>query len=153
MWRKHAVLPGNIHTCITRQHDAEQSSVLSEKVMFCLKLSYEFIWHLFFSAFDRQGCLFSCRKLQRVIFSLLLCLQNPIQPFDINLQCLSSFGVFRFRWTPLMVARSWHRNWLEEILNPTTEQPQSHPSNVPSPFLCLPLMSIVKIAQYEIPYT
>ncbi|XP_010452736.1 PREDICTED: E3 ubiquitin-protein ligase XBAT32 isoform X2 [Camelina sativa] len=50
-------------------------------------------------------------------------------------------------WTPLMVARSWHRNWLEEILNPTTEQPQSHPPNVPSPFLCLPLMSIVKIAQ------
>ncbi|CAH8280032.1 unnamed protein product [Arabidopsis lyrata] len=50
-------------------------------------------------------------------------------------------------WTPLMVARSWHRNWLEEILNPTTEQPQLHLPNVPSPFLCLPLMSIVKIAQ------
>ncbi|EOA13236.1 hypothetical protein CARUB_v10026263mg [Capsella rubella] len=50
-------------------------------------------------------------------------------------------------WTPLMVARSWHRNWLDEILNPTTVQPQSHPQNVPSPFLCLPLMSIVKIAQ------
>ncbi|XP_020871902.1 E3 ubiquitin-protein ligase XBAT32 [Arabidopsis lyrata subsp. lyrata] len=46
-----------------------------------------------------------------------------------------------------MVARSWHRNWLEEILNPTTEQPQLHLPNVPSPFLCLPLMSIVKIAQ------
>uniref|UniRef100_A0A1J3DTG0 RING-type E3 ubiquitin transferase n=1 Tax=Noccaea caerulescens TaxID=107243 RepID=A0A1J3DTG0_NOCCA len=50
-------------------------------------------------------------------------------------------------WTPLMVARSWHRNWLEEVLNTTTEQPQSHPPKVPSPFLCLPLMSIVKIAQ------
>ncbi|CAH2069601.1 unnamed protein product [Thlaspi arvense] len=51
-------------------------------------------------------------------------------------------------WTPLMVARSWHRNWLEEILNPiTAQQPQSHPPKVPSPFLCLPLMSIVKIAQ------
>ncbi|KAH0906705.1 hypothetical protein HID58_038532 [Brassica napus] len=51
-------------------------------------------------------------------------------------------------WTPLMVARSWHRDWLEETLNPTTEQqPQSHPPKVPSPFLCLPLMSIVKIAQ------
>jgi E3 ubiquitin-protein ligase XBAT32/33 len=51
-------------------------------------------------------------------------------------------------WTPMMVARSWHRNWLEEILNPTTEQPQLHLPNVPSPFLCLPLMSIVNIAQY-----
>ncbi|AED96944.1 Zinc finger RING-type [Arabidopsis thaliana x Arabidopsis arenosa] len=50
-------------------------------------------------------------------------------------------------WTPMMVARSWHRNWLEEILNPTTEQPQLHLPNVPSPFLCLPLMSIVNIAQ------
>nr|BAF00241.1 hypothetical protein [Arabidopsis thaliana] len=47
----------------------------------------------------------------------------------------------------MMVARSWHRNWLEEILNPTTEQPQLHLPNVPSPFLCLPLMSIVNIAQ------
>ncbi|KAL0681834.1 hypothetical protein Bca4012_048681 [Brassica carinata] len=50
-------------------------------------------------------------------------------------------------WTPLMVARSWHRNCLEEVLNPTTEQPQSQLPKVPSPFLCLPLMSIVKIAQ------
>uniref|UniRef100_M4DV71 RING-type E3 ubiquitin transferase n=1 Tax=Brassica campestris TaxID=3711 RepID=M4DV71_BRACM len=50
-------------------------------------------------------------------------------------------------WTPLMVARSWHRNCLEEVLNPTTEQPLSQLPKVPSPFLCLPLMSIVKIAQ------
>ncbi|KAL0733725.1 hypothetical protein Bca4012_009935 [Brassica carinata] len=30
-------------------------------------------------------------------------------------------------WTTLMVAGSWHRNWLEEILNPTTDLPQGHP--------------------------
>ncbi|KAF3559194.1 hypothetical protein F2Q69_00011581 [Brassica cretica] len=46
------------------------------------------------------------------------------------------------RWTPLMVARSWHRNWLEEILNSTKDQPPK----IPYPFLCLPVMSIIKIA-------
>lgn len=39
-----------------------------------------------------------------------------------------------FRWTPLMVARSWHRDWLEEVLNPTTDQPQSHPPKSPFSF-------------------
>ncbi|KAH0903154.1 hypothetical protein HID58_042657 [Brassica napus] len=41
-----------------------------------------------------------------------------------------------------MVARSWHRNWLEEILNSTKDQPPK----IPYPFLCLPVMSIIKIA-------
>lgn len=48
------------------------------------------------------------------------------------------------RWTPLMVARSWHRDGLEEILS---ARPERQPRPLPSPFLCLPLMSIVKIAR------
>lgn len=46
-------------------------------------------------------------------------------------------------WTPLDVARLWHRDWLEEVL---VEQPQIEAST-PSPYLCLPLMSVVKIAR------
>lgn len=45
-------------------------------------------------------------------------------------------------WTPLAVARSWHRDWLEEVL----VEPQGEPPT-PSPYLCLPLMSVVKIAR------
>ncbi|CAL5376525.1 unnamed protein product [Camellia sinensis] len=47
-------------------------------------------------------------------------------------------------WTPLMVARSWHRDWLEEILS---TRPEDQPQLLPSPYLCLPLSSIVKIAR------
>ncbi|XVF88062.1 hypothetical protein PTKIN_Ptkin19aG0019000 [Pterospermum kingtungense] len=47
-------------------------------------------------------------------------------------------------WTPLMVARSWRKNWLEEILG---TQPEGQSQVLPSPFLSLPLMSIVKIAR------
>jgi len=47
-------------------------------------------------------------------------------------------------WTPLMVARSWHRNSIEEIL---TSQPECRLEVLPSPYLSLPLMSIVKIAR------
>ncbi|CAI9098650.1 OLC1v1035332C1 [Oldenlandia corymbosa var. corymbosa] len=47
-------------------------------------------------------------------------------------------------WTPLMVAHSWHRDWLEEILK---TQPEGQPQLQPSPYLCLPLMSIVNIAR------
>ncbi|QCD80450.1 ankyrin [Vigna unguiculata] len=47
-------------------------------------------------------------------------------------------------WTPLMVARSWHRNWLEDIL----KTPPAEPLQVlPSPYLSLPLKSIVRIAR------
>ncbi|KAG2315568.1 hypothetical protein Bca52824_018690 [Brassica carinata] len=49
-------------------------------------------------------------------------------------------------WTSLMVAGSWHWNWLDEILNPTTDQPQGHPLEVPYLFICLPVMSIIEIA-------
>ncbi|XP_008794404.2 probable E3 ubiquitin-protein ligase XBOS32 isoform X2 [Phoenix dactylifera] len=47
-------------------------------------------------------------------------------------------------WTPLMVARSWHRNWLEGILS---KQVESQIHILPSPYLCLPLMSIMRIAR------
>ncbi|OMP04890.1 Zinc finger, RING-type [Corchorus olitorius] len=47
-------------------------------------------------------------------------------------------------WTPLMVARSWRKNWLEGILS---TQPEGQSQMIPSPFLSLPLMSIVKIAR------
>ncbi|XP_052199025.1 probable E3 ubiquitin-protein ligase XBOS32 [Diospyros lotus] len=47
-------------------------------------------------------------------------------------------------WKPLMVAQSWHRDWLEEILG---SMPKDKPQLLPSPYLCLPLMSIVKIAR------
>ncbi|EXB94923.1 putative E3 ubiquitin-protein ligase XBOS32 [Morus notabilis] len=47
-------------------------------------------------------------------------------------------------WTPLMVARSWHRNWLEEILS---TPPEGRPHIFLSPYLSIPLMSIVKIAR------
>ncbi|XP_072962887.1 probable E3 ubiquitin-protein ligase XBOS35 isoform X1 [Typha angustifolia] len=47
-------------------------------------------------------------------------------------------------WTPLMVARSWHKYWLEGLLS---KQPDGRMHVVPSPYLSLPLMSIVKIAR------
>ncbi|KAK1269806.1 putative E3 ubiquitin-protein ligase XBOS32 [Acorus gramineus] len=47
-------------------------------------------------------------------------------------------------WTPLMVARSWHRNWLESILS---RQPEGRLHILPSPYLSIPLMSIMKIAR------
>lgn len=47
-------------------------------------------------------------------------------------------------WTPLMVARSWHRHWLEPILD---KQLQGRPHILPSPYLSLPLMNIMKIAR------
>lgn len=47
-------------------------------------------------------------------------------------------------WTPLMVARSWRRDWLEDIL----KTPPADPLQVlPSPYISLPLMSIVRIAR------
>lgn len=50
------------------------------------------------------------------------------------------------RWTPLAVAHSWHRDGLEEILTPRAHG-QSPLALPPSPYLCLPFMSIVKIAR------
>ncbi|OAY71992.1 putative E3 ubiquitin-protein ligase XBOS35 [Ananas comosus] len=47
-------------------------------------------------------------------------------------------------WTPVMVARSWHKSWLEAILS---KQPEGRLRALPSPYLSLPLMSIVKIAR------
>lgn len=48
-------------------------------------------------------------------------------------------------WTPLMVARSWRRDWLVDVLS---QSPQSQiPPLSPSTYLCLPLMSIVNIAR------
>ncbi|XP_042399864.1 probable E3 ubiquitin-protein ligase XBOS32 isoform X1 [Zingiber officinale] len=47
-------------------------------------------------------------------------------------------------WTPLMVARSWRKNWLESILRNETE---GQIAVLPSKYLSLPLMSIVKIAR------
>lgn len=47
-------------------------------------------------------------------------------------------------WTPLMVARSWNRDSIIEMLS-TPEEIQLPPT--PSPYLCLPLMSIIKIAR------
>ncbi|KAL8235044.1 hypothetical protein R6Q59_021144 [Mikania micrantha] len=46
-------------------------------------------------------------------------------------------------WTPLDVAHSWNRDWLEEVLvaQPQGEEPTS------SPYLCLPLMSVIRIAR------
>ncbi|CAA0820010.1 E3 ubiquitin-protein ligase XBAT32 [Striga hermonthica] len=59
-----------------------------------------------------------------------------------NAQCCQLLHLTR--WTPLMVARSWHRDCLEHILTPGSggEKRLS-----PSPYLCLPLMSIVEIAR------
>ncbi|AQK55918.1 E3 ubiquitin-protein ligase XBAT32 [Zea mays] len=47
-------------------------------------------------------------------------------------------------WTPLMVARSWQRNSVEEILS---REPEGRIHTLPSPYLCLPLMSIMNIAR------
>ncbi|GKV18168.1 hypothetical protein SLEP1_g28591 [Rubroshorea leprosula] len=47
-------------------------------------------------------------------------------------------------WTPLMVAQSWCKNCLEEILS---TQPEEQLQVRPSPYLSLPLMSITKIAR------
>nr|XP_034892602.1 uncharacterized protein LOC118032102 [Populus alba] len=48
------------------------------------------------------------------------------------------------RWTPLMVARSWHRNELGVIL---TTQQENQSQICPSPYISIPFMSIVKIAR------
>ncbi|KAK1434768.1 hypothetical protein QVD17_00519 [Tagetes erecta] len=47
-------------------------------------------------------------------------------------------------WSPLEVARLWHREWLEEALS---EHQQDRITILPSPYLSLPLMSVVKIAR------
>ncbi|CAJ2649670.1 E3 ubiquitin-protein ligase XBAT32 [Trifolium pratense] len=47
-------------------------------------------------------------------------------------------------WTPLMVARSWHRSWLEDTLK---SPPAENLQVLPSPYLSLPIMSIMKIAR------
>ncbi|PIA46108.1 hypothetical protein AQUCO_01600404v1 [Aquilegia coerulea] len=47
-------------------------------------------------------------------------------------------------WTPLMVARSWNRDCLEIILS---KPPEVRRQIGPSPYLALPLLSIVKIAR------
>lgn len=47
-------------------------------------------------------------------------------------------------WTPLMVARSWHRNWLEGILS---RRPGGRIKILPSPYISLPMMSIMKISR------
>ncbi|KAJ6856093.1 hypothetical protein NC651_037969 [Populus alba x Populus x berolinensis] len=49
-------------------------------------------------------------------------------------------------WTPLMVARSWHRNELGVIL---TTQQENQSQICPSPYISIPFMSIVKIARYS----
>jgi hypothetical protein len=59
--------------------------------------------------------------------------------------CSKSIYLNFIRLTPLMVARSWHRNGLDGILS---KQPQTRIHVLPSPYLSLPLMSIVKIARY-----
>lgn len=46
--------------------------------------------------------------------------------------------------TPLMVARSWRRNWLENILS---DENEGRIRILPSPCLSLPLMSIFRIAR------
>ncbi|KAL0885809.1 hypothetical protein Bca101_009792 [Brassica carinata] len=57
---------------------------------------------------------------------------------------VSLASVYSNGWTTLMVAGSWHRNWLEEILNPTTDLPQGHPLKVPYPFICLHCMWLAR---------
>ncbi|KAK1275759.1 putative E3 ubiquitin-protein ligase XBOS32 [Acorus gramineus] len=47
-------------------------------------------------------------------------------------------------WTPLMVARSWHRNWLEGVLS---KRQEGRVQGLPSSYLSIPLMSIMKIAR------
>ncbi|XP_076951002.1 putative E3 ubiquitin-protein ligase XBOS32 [Bidens hawaiensis] len=47
-------------------------------------------------------------------------------------------------WSPLEVARLWNREWLEEILS---ARQQDRTIILPSPYLSLPLMSVVKIAR------
>lgn len=57
----------------------------------------------------------------------------------------SSPILFAWRLTPQDVARSWHKNSVEGILS---KQPEGRIRILPSPYLCLPLMSIVKIARW-----
>ncbi|KAG4187155.1 hypothetical protein ERO13_A08G087200v2 [Gossypium hirsutum] len=52
-------------------------------------------------------------------------------------------------WSPLMVACSWRKSWLEEILS---SKPEGRSQALPSPFLSLPLMSIIRIARLKCAY-
>ena len=81
---------------------------------------------------------------------------NPLLEKDFHASCLdcllSSPLLFAWRLTPRDVARSWHKNSVEGILS---KQPEGRIRILPSPYLCLPLMSIVKIArwvQYQTKY-
>ncbi|KAK9059510.1 hypothetical protein SSX86_020214 [Deinandra increscens subsp. villosa] len=47
-------------------------------------------------------------------------------------------------WSPLEVARLWHREWLEGVLS---AQRQHRITTLPSPYLSLPFMCVVKIAR------
>lgn len=79
-----------------------------------------------------------------LIYSLLLELFLLFSLHGLRIILLTPVLVSGQRWSPLMVARSWHRTCLEEILS--TEL-GGQPQMLPSPYLSLPLMSIVKIAR------
>lgn len=83
------------------------------------------------------------KQINIVLFSYSNSAGSSIMALDKSSN-LHILYVIVLRWTSLMVARSWHRDGLEEILS---TRPEKQPRPLPSPFLCLPLMSIVKIAR------
>lgn len=92
-------------------------------------LSYAASWRL---SSGQPKCFFDLSSIY-VIFSSWLELSSYACLFSVR------------RWTPLMVARSWHRTWLEEFLS---TEPEGRVQVLPSPHLSLPLMSIFRIARW-----
>ncbi|XLT59367.1 hypothetical protein HN873_051971 [Arachis hypogaea] len=90
--------------------------------------------HYFASGGNAQCCQFNC-----LLNLCIICLFRFLIAKGANLNPQNANG-----WTPLMVACSWNRKWLEDILK---EPPSKNLEVLPSPYLSLPLMSIVKIAR------
>lgn len=74
----------------------------------------------------------------------MLSLLSVCKPFSLSHIYIFIFFAYGSRWTPLMVARSWHRNWLEGILS---RQPEGRIRILPSQHISLPMMSIMRIAR------
>ena len=109
-----------------------------------LYIPFSDFWYMLGSAFACQGCQSECQKCKWVCIDI--CLYLWFVPLSDRFKFVGLLLCFLFwRWTPLKVALSWNRNWLEDIL---TAPAENQLQVLPSSYISLPLMSIVKIARY-----
>lgn len=107
------------------------------------------------SIFEHAFFWVTVRLFFNMVAISLVFLKHPLLPPFLTYMNLCFFFFinlllnYMFRWTALMVARSWHRDWLEDILS---QESAGNRSLSPTPYLCLPLMSIVNIARWAKSY-